>query len=121
MFNAYYADFVREDLEPIMSQVAYKWISVLVALTVIPGTLISPPIYARVGPAGGCIVGNIITGIVTIGLLLIGIQTPSTALFGVFVAVLYVGFPFTVLSQLSTGPMLDVIAPPEQRGSIQGT
>ncbi len=31
--------------------------------------------------------------------------------FGAFVAVMYAGFPFTVFSQLTTGPMLDVIAP----------
>lgn len=103
-----------------MSQVAYKWIAVLVALMVVPGTLISPPTYARVGTAGGCMLGNIITGCVTSALLVIGLQTPSNALFGVFITILYVGFPFTVISQLSTGPMLDCIAPPEKRGSIQG-
>ena len=31
-FNAFYADFENQDLPPIMSQVSYKWISVLVAL-----------------------------------------------------------------------------------------
>ena len=30
------------------------------------------------------------------------------------------GFPFTVLSQLTTGPMLDAIAPEDQIGFIQG-
>ena len=87
---------------------------------VVPGTLISPPVYARIGPAGGCIAGNIITGLVTVALLLIGTQPPTQVLFGLFVAILYIGFPFTVLSQLSTGPMLDAIAPPAKRGSIQG-
>lgn len=46
----------------IMSQVAYKWISVLVALMVVPGTLVSPFIYNKFGLAGGCILGNVITG-----------------------------------------------------------
>lgn len=46
----------------IMSQVAYKWISVLVALMVVPGTIASPYIYNKVGLAGGCIMGNVITG-----------------------------------------------------------
>ena len=46
----------------IMSQVAYKWISVLVALMVVPGTLVSPYIYNKLGLAGGCILGNVITG-----------------------------------------------------------
>lgn len=30
------------------------------------------------------------------------------------------GFPFTVLSQLTTGPMLDVIAPKDKIGYVQG-
>ena len=46
----------------IMSQVAYKWISVLVALMVVPATIVSPYIYNKVGLAGGCIMGNVITG-----------------------------------------------------------
>ena len=37
-----------------------------------------------------------------------------------FVTVLYCAFPLTVISQLSTGPMLDRIAPLDQRGQIQG-
>ena len=34
-FNAFYESFVKQGLTPIMSQVAYKWISVLVALMVV--------------------------------------------------------------------------------------
>lgn len=30
------------------------------------------------------------------------------------------GFPFTVLSQLTTGPMLDSIAPEDKIGYVQG-
>ena len=42
-------------------------------------------------------------------------QQPATgAWFGTFVAVLYLGFPLTVMSQLTTGPMLDVIAPKDK-------
>ena len=29
-------------------------------------------------------------------------------------------YPTTVISQLSTGPMLEVIAPPSRRGFVQG-
>mmetsp|Transcript_15553 Transcript_15553/g.25547 ORF Transcript_15553/g.25547 Transcript_15553/m.25547 type:complete len:490 (-) Transcript_15553:40-1509(-) len=101
----------------IMSQVAYKWISVLVALMVVPGTLVSPYIYNKLGLAGGCILGNVITGIVTITLLYIGLAPASTATFGIFVALLYACFPFTVISQLSTGP---ATSPPDKRGLAQG-
>ena len=57
--------FYRNADPIIMSQVAYKWISVLVALMVVPGTLVSPFIYNKMGLAGGCILGNVITGIVS--------------------------------------------------------
>lgn len=83
-----------------LSKVAYKWISVLVALMVIPATLLSPSIYNYIGLAGGCILGNVVTGIVTIALLYIGIARPATNVtFGIFVALFYASFPFTVISQ----------------------
>eukprot|EP00547_Thalassionema_nitzschioides_P004618 CAMPEP_0194213062 /NCGR_PEP_ID=MMETSP0156-20130528/13366_1 /TAXON_ID=33649 /ORGANISM="Thalassionema nitzschioides, Strain L26-B" /LENGTH=703 /DNA_ID=CAMNT_0038941007 /DNA_START=105 /DNA_END=2216 /DNA_ORIENTATION=- len=117
-----YDAFLRErPSDPIMSEVAYKWISVLVALMVVPGTMVSPWIYNKLGLAGGCIGGNVITGIVTIALLYIAQIRPATGgSFGVFVALLYVCFPFTVISQLSTGPMLEAVTPPPKRGFAQG-
>ncbi|KAL7458690.1 hypothetical protein ACHAWC_010328 [Mediolabrus comicus] len=118
-FERFYA-FAPDPSNPIMSQVAYKWISVLVALMVVPGTLVSPFIYNKFGLAGGCIIGNVITGIVTIMLLYIALAPASTATFGIFVALLYACFPFTVISQLSTGPMLEATSPPEKRGLAQG-
>lgn len=46
---------------------------------------------------------------------------PATQLsFAFFVIVMYGGFPFTVFSQLTTGPMLDVIAPQDKIGFVQG-
>lgn len=63
-FERFYK-FAPDPSNPIMSQVAYKWISVLVALMVVPGTLVSPFIYNKFGLAGGCILGNVITGIVS--------------------------------------------------------
>jgi hypothetical protein len=54
-------------------------------------------------------------------LLQIVLITPATnSTYAGFVALLYAGFPFTVLSQLSTGPMLDMIAPADKRGLLQG-
>ena len=57
---------------------------------------------------------------VTIMLLYIALAPASTATFGIFVALLYACFPFTVISQLSTGPMLEATSPPEKRGLAQG-
>jgi len=119
-FNTFYENFAKAGEDPIMPQVAYKWISVLVALMVVPGTLLSPPVYNSIGLAGGCIVGNVITGVVTIALLYTAMAPPTIATFGIFVALLYASFPFTVISQLSTGPMLEATSPPDKRGLCQG-
>lgn len=100
-FNTFYRSFEDQDLVPIMPVVAYKWIGVLLALMVVPGTILSPPIYNKIGLAGGGILGNVITGIVTIALLYTALAPPTTATFSIFVTLLYVTFPFTVISQAS--------------------
>ena len=53
-------------------------------------------------------------------LLYIALAPASTATFGIFVALLYACFPFTVISQLSTGPMLEATSPADKRGLAQG-
>lgn len=105
---------------PVLSLDGYKWMSVLVALMVIPSTFITPAVFKRIGAAGGCVFGNLVTAVVTIVLLQLGSQEPSSGYLGAFIATMYLGFPFTVISQLSTGPMLDRIAPVEKRGYVQG-
>mmetsp|Transcript_62803 Transcript_62803/g.185464 ORF Transcript_62803/g.185464 Transcript_62803/m.185464 type:complete len:510 (-) Transcript_62803:200-1729(-) len=118
----YSLNFIRMDppQEPILSIVGYQWLSVCVALMVVPSTLITPFIFKRIGAAGTCVFGNVSTAIITIALLLIGNANATTAAFAGFVTVLYLGFPFTVFSQLTTGPMLDVLAPIDKIGYVQG-
>lgn len=118
--EAYYADFVERGEDPIMSISGYQWLSVCVALMVIPGTLITPWVFGKVGPSGGCVFGNVCTGILTIVLLLIGNASATVLGFSFFVIAMYSGFPLTVVSQLSTGPMLDIIAPADKIGYCQG-
>jgi hypothetical protein len=104
-----------------MSLVGYKWLSTLMALMIIPSAIITPEIFSKIGAAGGCVTGNIITAIVTMALLFVASDAPATSgWFAAFVAILYCGFPFTVFSQLSTGPMLDSISPVHKRGFTQG-
>lgn len=120
-FNTFYASFVENGEEPIMTQSAFKWISVMVALTVIPGAAFSTFVFDKIGAAGGCVAGNVVTGIVIIICMEVAfVSPPSTGTFAGFIIALYIGFPFTVLSQLSTGPMLDMIAPSDRRGFVQG-
>jgi hypothetical protein len=117
----YHLDFLAAGQEPIMSVTGYQWLSVCVALLVIPSTLITPLCFAKIGPSGTCVFGNVFTGLLTMALLFIAGYAPATELaFGFFVAVMYGGFPFTVFSQLTTGPMLDIIAPEDKLGFVQG-
>ncbi|KAL7425971.1 hypothetical protein ACHAXM_000249 [Skeletonema potamos] len=119
--DVYYGQFAINNEEPIMSILAYQWLSVCVALLVIPSTMMTPWFFEKLGVAGVCVFGNTCTAIVTGLLLLIGAAFPATKLsFGFFVFVMYAGFPFTVFSQLTTGPMLDSIAPEDKIGFVQG-
>ena len=120
-FNAYYMDFKIMDQDPILSLNGYKWLSILVALTIIPAAIISPKVFGNFGMAGSCVLANILTAFVTISLMYIALSAPATSgWFGAFVAILYCGYPVTVFSQLSTGPMLDIISPVNKRGYTQG-
>lgn len=92
-----------------------------VALMVIPGAALSQPVFARIGAAGGCVMGNSITAVGIIACMYIAeIEPVTSASFAGFIICLYTIFPLTVISQLSTGPMLDMLAPHDQRGFAQG-
>ncbi len=117
----FYKNLIEIDQSPIMSINAFQWLGVFLGLLVGPAAIISPKIFQRIGLASGCIVGNVVTGLLTMALLLItNIKPASNLTFGFFIVSLYAGFPFTVLSQLSTSPMLDRISPADQRGLVQG-
>lgn len=121
MLNEYQLDAYKDpDPDIIMNENEYKWIVTLVALAIIPAIPFSMVFYQKVGTAGGCVWGNVFTVFVTLGLLLITKNDASKTWFIIFVLVLYAGYPFTVLSQLTTGPMMDAIAPEEERGKVQG-
>jgi MFS family permease len=51
-FNAFYADFISTGLSPLMTASAYKWISTLVALVVMPAAMFSSQVYEWIGAAG---------------------------------------------------------------------
>ena len=118
--NQFSLDFVEQGLDPIMEITGYQWLTVMVALMVIPSTLICPSLFAKIGVAASCVFGNACTAVVTFILLLLGNGVATNTKFAFFVFFLYAGFPLTVISQLTTGPMLDIIAPIEKRGYVQG-
>ena len=57
-----------------MSASSYKFIYVFIALIVIPGAIIAPLMFAKMGPALCAVLANLLTGAVTIVLLQIGQQ-----------------------------------------------
>jgi MFS family permease len=121
-FNTFYKDFITNNQNPILSLSGYQWLTVLTAFLVIPSALLTPGVFRKIGLASTCVIGNVITGALTIVLLFIAnVEPPTYSTFIGFVATMYVGYPFTVMSQLSTSPMLDRIAPLDKRGFVQGT
>ena len=120
-FERFYKDFVLKGEEPILSLYGYQWLTVFIAVLVIPSALLTPRVFQKIGLACTAVLGNTITGILTIALLyLANIEPPATWTFVLFCVVLHVGFPFAVMSQLSISPMLDRIAPIDKRGFVQG-
>lgn len=121
-FQTYYIDFVQIDEAPIMSLSLYKWLTVLISLIVIPSSIVAPKVFARIGLAAGNVFGNFSTGVITVALLFIGnVERPTRGTFAAFVCTLYIGFPFTVFSQLAISPMLDRLSPEDKRGVVMGT
>mmetsp|Transcript_16605 Transcript_16605/g.24538 ORF Transcript_16605/g.24538 Transcript_16605/m.24538 type:complete len:685 (+) Transcript_16605:91-2145(+) len=106
---------------PVLSLISYKWVSTLIGLMIIPAALASSKVFSSFGTAFTCISANVVTGILTIILVFIAIDAPATGSFlALFLILLYCGFPVTVFSNLTTGPMLDIITPPPKRGYTQG-
>lgn len=99
---------------------SYKWLVTFVAMAILPVIAISAPIYKKLGFSGGCCIGNLCTAGHILALMYLGRMKPTDTNFGLFVFVLYAGFPFTAISNMTTGPMLDAIAPADQKGAIQG-
>eukprot|EP00934_Nitzschia_sp_Nitz4_P007181 Nitzschia sp. Nitz4//scaffold25_size161228//149956//152292//NITZ4_002456-RA/size161228-augustus-gene-0.120-mRNA-1//1//CDS//3329544664//7171//frame0 len=121
-FKHYYLDFVQSIPyeNPIMELTGFQWLSVMVAFVVVPSAVGTPAVFRTFGVAGTCVFGNLMTALLTVALLLIGNAPATRSWFYLFVTACYIGFPFTVFSQLTTGPMLDAIAPVEKLGYVQG-
>ncbi|CAB9505238.1 tetracycline resistance protein [Seminavis robusta] len=121
MFETYYGNFKVLELTPVMNETAYKWITMLLALTVVFGAAMSTPVFQWVGPAVACVAANLVTAAGISSCILIAQQIAATrGSFIGYVLFLYAINPFTVLSNLSTGPMLDRLSPHDRRGFVQG-
>ena len=108
MFDVFYANLIAEGIEPIMSEQGYKFIYTFIAFAVIPGAIASPFLYDKYGPGLSCVCANALTGCIILVLLYVALLGSTTvATFAIFVTIFFISFPATVISQISTGPMLD--------------
>jgi len=83
--------------------------------------ILSPILFKRIGAALSCVLANLVTAAVIVALLYIALMEPADqASLALFASFLYIGFSLSVLSMISTSPMLDRIAPPEKKGFLQG-
>jgi MFS family permease len=51
-FNVFLADFLKAGQDPLMTEEAFKWISTLIALMIIPTAIFSDKLYDYIGAAG---------------------------------------------------------------------
>ena len=64
---------------------------------------------------------NTMTAVVIIAMLFTAEMKPATSgSFTLYTCIIYLGFPLTVISNMTTGPMLDRITPVEKKTVIQG-
>ncbi|KAL7532229.1 hypothetical protein ACHAWF_004057 [Thalassiosira exigua] len=120
LYQKFFADLKANGDPVIMSENEYRCIFSLIALTCVLPALMSSKIFAKVGVVTSCVIANLITALVIIALIFVS-QMPSTK--GSYIgmtSIIYFGFPLTVISNLSTGPMLDRVTPVDKKTLVQG-
>ena len=86
---------------------AYKWISCLYVFDLIPGLVFGFVVTSKLGQGGACVLGNLLTAVFQLALLVVGIRMDSTTgSLALFLVLFFIGYPMTILSQLTTGPQL---------------
>mmetsp|Transcript_46454 Transcript_46454/g.129429 ORF Transcript_46454/g.129429 Transcript_46454/m.129429 type:complete len:728 (+) Transcript_46454:189-2372(+) len=105
-----------------MSPEGYKWLSCCFIFDLIPGMIACMILTQKIGLGASVVLGNFITAFFTAALLIVGVYVTDdgSGMLAVFLVIFLGGYPCTILSQLTTAPMLDKISPPEMRGTIQG-
>ena len=121
MYQTFFLDFEENDIDPIMKENQYRWIYSMIAIAAVPGAIVSPWCYKKIGVAVSCVCSNLLTACVISALTLVATMNPVTkGNFALYVTILYIGFSLAIVSMLSTGPMLDRISPKDKKGTIQG-
>ena len=67
-----------------------------------------------------CVIANVLTGVIILGLLFAAEQPATEGSFALFTSIVYLGVPLAVISNLTTGPMLDRVSPKDLKYFAQG-
>mmetsp|Transcript_35724 Transcript_35724/g.76306 ORF Transcript_35724/g.76306 Transcript_35724/m.76306 type:complete len:384 (+) Transcript_35724:609-1760(+) len=102
-----------------MSEDNYRMAYTMISVTIVPAASISTFLFRKIGPAWSCVMANVFTGFTIIALIYIASLSPTRMSYAGFLTVLYFGSPFTFISNVSTGPMLDRITPMDKKGHAQ--
>lgn len=79
-----------------------------------------PVAFQKVGIAMTCVIANVMTALTVLALIFVVAIPPTRGSFALFVSIVYIAFPVSVLSNLSTGPMFDRITPVEKKPMVMG-
>ena len=79
-----------------------------------------PVLYDRVGVALTSVLANFATGITLLCLTFATLYSPSEGNFILSMSILYIGCPLSCISNLSTSPMLDRVAPVKMKTFVLG-
>jgi len=120
LWKTWYLDFVEEEQNPIMSENEYRLLYALLGIAAVPGVIASVSLFQKFGIPLVCVIANLLTGIIIIVIIVIAQFDPTKGTYIAYICVIYVSFPLTVISNFTTGPMLDRITPFEKKGFIQG-
>ena len=69
MLYEYNYDLILKGEKELLSATSHKWLSTMILIAIIPGVIVSQPIYQKIGIATGCVLGNLITGLQTIAFI----------------------------------------------------
>jgi len=121
MYQRFFLDFQIANKVPIMSGNEYRWLFSMIGLAAVPAALLMPLVNKKLGVAISTIISNLITAGAIIALLSVAaIDPPTHSSFVLYATIIYATFPFALLSQLSSGAMLDRVTPHDQKSLAQG-
>jgi len=121
LFNKYVVGPTWRGDDPSLSAEGYKWLSCCFIFDLIPGMIACIVLTQKIGLGPSVVLGNFITAFFTAALLIVGVYVIGDGkdMLAVYLLIFLGGYPCTILSQLTTAPMIDKVSPISRRGEMQ--